>query len=786
MRFQKFISVCLIVTLVIFLDLLTPTVANLATSVDSPITDDNLLKQISYNFLSLLTITFVAIFFLLLFLLIYWLVKNFNNKGTLVLPFESGTIKEANYSNAVAQLLVAELQRIPEIHRKFEEILRHHNELWDRKISCSSVYIFTKQENFNKEILIPLENIKAENANNNTVLDKMEVELAGITLPIVEILVLFKRLWPWRNTQQSIITGSLQKYGSKLIILAQMEFYENYDRPLKIFNWHLEESNDQDCNQLPQLVRNLAFKITYDLCKKSNKIAKHTENTETKDAKNWKSFQYFTEAIESYCQYQKHQQKEYLQATRDHCSKASKFEPGYENILALFCTLGIDLLQKTDYREAEEMFKCVLELNPNHLTASMGRVEVLARTDIYNRDLDDYVLESSDELGKIAQRGTIYRRKAEASRTWLGEIPERREEKEKALEEFERVLCKLKPLKSEDKFFRAFILARRGGIYGSRGDYEKSIQDLKESITIYQQLQKVYPDNIDWKNNYAWALGSLGVTYLLQEKYSEAIDRFCQSIGQYPKLDWVYASRGEVYRQQKKFDEALEEFNHALNLAREGNIDSSESGVRLNPGAALALASRGLTYFLRGDAGDNNNALNDFHEAVKLNPKMHWAWAKLSIINLQLGKYEIALDAIKKAIRITEQRDWYYYNQALIYKKQEQEVQAQGCLQIAIKKAEQYKVKFKDFKNLSTCQEYWRNDFNLALYHLVKGEKEATVKALYLQALNGSGKEPQASPRWINVAISDLHVFLCIFPDHQIAGSVQKFLQARLGGTAFS
>ncbi|TRT77520.1 MAG: hypothetical protein EWV82_19245 [Microcystis aeruginosa Ma_AC_P_19900807_S299] len=63
MRFQKFISVCLIVTLVIFLDLLTPTVANLATSVNSPITDDNLLKQISDNFLSLLTITFVAIFF---------------------------------------------------------------------------------------------------------------------------------------------------------------------------------------------------------------------------------------------------------------------------------------------------------------------------------------------------------------------------------------------------------------------------------------------------------------------------------------------------------------------------------------------------------------------------------------------------------------------------------------------------------------------------------------------------------------------------------------------------
>lgn len=784
MRFQKFISVCLIVTLVIFLDLLTPTRANLTTGVNSPITDDNLLKQISYNFLSLLTITFVAIFFLLLFLLIYWLVKNFNNKGTLVLPFESGTIQEANYSNAVAQLLVTELQRIPEIHRKFEEILRHHNELWDREISCSSVYIFTKQENFNKEILIPLENIKAENANINTVLDtKMEVELAGITLPIVELLVLFKRLCPWRNTQQSIITGSLQKYGSKLIILAQMEFYENYDLPVKIFNWHLEGSNDKDCNQLPQLVRDLAFKITYDLSRRINKIAKHTENTETKEAKNWKSFQYFTEAIDSYCQYQKHQQKEYLQATRDHCSKASKFEPGYENILALFCTLGIDLLQKTDYREAEEMFKCVLELNPNHLTASMGWVEVLARTDIYNRALDDYVLESSNELGKIAQRGTIYRRKAEASRTWLGEIQERTEEDEKALEEFERVLYKLKPLKSEDKFFRAFILARRGGIYGSRGDYEKSIQDLKESITIYQQLQKVYPDNIDLKNNFAWALGSLGVTYLLQEQYSEAIDRFCQSIRQYPKLAWVYANRGEVYRQQKKFDEALEEFNHALNLAREGNIDSSESGVRLNPGAALALASRGLTYFLRGDAGDNNNALNDFYEAVKLNPKMHWAWAKLSIINLQLGKYEIALDAIKKAIRLTEQRDWYYYNQALIYKKQEQEVQAQGCLQIAIKKAEQYKVKFKDFKNLSTCQEYWRNDFNLALYHLVKGEKEATVKALYLQAFKS--KERQASPRWINVAISDLHVFLYIFPDHQIAKSAQKFLQD-LSGTAFS
>ncbi|MFM7853648.1 MAG: hypothetical protein ACKO96_17435 [Flammeovirgaceae bacterium] len=308
MRFQKFISVCLIVTLVIFLDLLTPTRANLTTGVNSPITDDNLLKQISYNFLSLLTITFVAIFFLLLFLLIYWLVKNFNNKGTLVLPFESGTIQEANYSNAVAQLLVTELQRIPEIHRKFEEILRHHNELWNnREIRCSSVYIFTKQENFNKEILIPLENIKAENANINTVLDtKMEVELAGITLPIVELLVLFKRLCPWRNTQQSIITGSLQKYGSKLIILAQMEFYENYDLPVKIFNWHLEASNDQDCNQLPQLVRDLAFKITYDLSRRSNKIAKHTENTETKEAKNWKSFQYFTEAIDSYCQYQKH------------------------------------------------------------------------------------------------------------------------------------------------------------------------------------------------------------------------------------------------------------------------------------------------------------------------------------------------------------------------------------------------------------------------------------------------------------------------------------------------
>ncbi|HEY9621472.1 MAG TPA: tetratricopeptide repeat protein, partial [Crinalium sp.] len=104
-------------------------------------------------------------------------------------------------------------------------------------------------------------------------------------------------------------------------------------------------------------------------------------------------------------------------------------------------------------------------------------------------------------------------------------------------------------------------------------------------------------------------------------------DRYEATIGMFKALvdhsaidaQWqpvAHSWRGETYLLMKRYEEALQDFNQA---------------IKLNPKLDWAIASRGLIYLLMKRYEE---ALQDFNQAIKLNPKLDWAIASRGLTYL--------------------------------------------------------------------------------------------------------------------------------------------------------
>jgi tetratricopeptide (TPR) repeat protein len=111
----------------------------------------------------------------------------------------------------------------------------------------------------------------------------------------------------------------------------------------------------------------------------------------------------------------------------------------------------------------------------------------------------------------------------------------------------------------------------------------------------------------------------------------------------------AFNSRGVAYGHQGDYNDAIEDFNQA---------------IQINPTSALAYNNRGLAY---NDKGDHDRAIDDFSQAVKLNPIGSLAYNNRGLVYKVKGDYDRAIEDFSQAIKLNPRNFDTYYNRGLTY-----------------------------------------------------------------------------------------------------------------------
>ena len=241
-----------------------------------------------------------------------------------------------------------------------------------------------------------------------------------------------------------------------------------------------------------------------------------------------------------------------------------------------------------------------------------------------------------------------------------------------------------------------------GVYYFNRGTAYTSLKDYNKAIADFNQAEKLLPNDEDV---YAWR----GNAYLLksepeynskhpEENYSRnrssALADLNRAIQINPNYAWAYGRRALYYGTGEQ-DKALADFARSIQLNpndpevyinraflysfREPEKAAADytQAIKLSPNEALYYRLRGTTYrdiaaFGSGSAssiasgggignGDYTRAIEDFTQAIKLDPKDHYNYAERGLANFNMKNYANAVTDLEQALKLwTGYKSDYY------------------------------------------------------------------------------------------------------------------------------
>ncbi|QSV53880.1 MAG: serine protease [Dolichospermum sp. UKL201] len=174
-----------------------------------------------------------------------------------------------------------------------------------------------------------------------------------------------------------------------------------------------------------------------------------------------------------------------------------------------------------------------------------------------------------------------------------------------------------------------------------------------------------------------------GLALYWSEKYPEAT-AFEQAVKSQPDFvpAWNYLSA--VYRESNQLDKALAAINKAIQLQPNNpNLYNQKSGVLIDLkryreaaaaiNKAIELSPRAAFYLNRGlvrdDLGDKPGAIDDYNQAIKINPNFAEAYYNRGGVRYELGDKPGAIDDYTQAIKINPNLAEAYNNRGLVRSK---------------------------------------------------------------------------------------------------------------------
>jgi tetratricopeptide (TPR) repeat protein len=113
----------------------------------------------------------------------------------------------------------------------------------------------------------------------------------------------------------------------------------------------------------------------------------------------------------------------------------------------------------------------------------------------------------------------------------------------------------------------------------------------------------------------------------------------------------AYGNRGFAFRQKGDYDQAIRDFDEA---------------VRLNPKDAVVYYDRGVAY---GRKGEVDREISDYDEAIRLDPRFAYAYNNRGVAYRQKGNYDGAMRDYNQAIRLDPKFALAYYNRGVAFRQ---------------------------------------------------------------------------------------------------------------------
>ena len=221
--------------------------------------------------------------------------------------------------------------------------------------------------------------------------------------------------------------------------------------------------------------------------------------------------------------------------------------------------------------------------------------------------------------------------------------------------------------------FNAMAFVQRSKLYSRKGERDKQERDYQQALRLDRYIESRSNGYLRWFGDQQWKLwasefaaeGERDPHKLFQEAaIAEGLGSYDRAIAAYNAIlsmnvDPAQASvaamnRGNAYKARNDLDKALDDYNQA---------------VALDPKNAGAYVDRALLLSRKANV---EHAMEDYAEAIKLNPQQWQAYFNRAAEFKELGKLRDALADLDYVMRLNPKFVGTYMNRANIYNRQGQ------------------------------------------------------------------------------------------------------------------
>ena len=478
----------------------------------------NIVEEKSFSVLKIMLILFM-IFFMIIFT--FWLLDEEDN--IVVQPFETVGMKENLDGKSLATLLSYNLQKVKNVYEPVPKIA-------------------DKSESHSGNIVIPrpFEEFCITNSSIKRTTDTpMEYSLSqigtvgfgGTSISIGNLLLSMKQ---FIGNKANVITCSLQRYNSTLLVVAILEDHRTSKSTTMTFEKEVKDANDE---QIPALIDDLAYMIALELSKKG------AQQEVDLYPQSWQAFKYLTEGREAYNNYANKknindlEKIDYLNRSRDMALLATRSEPGYKKSFELLSGVGFAYMEMGKYDEAAKIFENINDVKPFESSFGLGLVYGIQGQ--YSEALDAF-----NEAIRLNPQDT---------EAWnnKGIVLSKQGNYHEAAKSFENA-TKLNPQYATAWKYEGDALAHLGDKENDRSMYG-------EALKAYEKAIRLDPEYID-----AWI--NKGNTLFVMGRYGEALKAYEKAIRLDPEYIDAWINKGITLFIMGRFDESIEAYNRAIKI----------------------------------------------------------------------------------------------------------------------------------------------------------------------------------------------------------------------------